>query len=466
MNKKLMIGLVAGWLAHCATARAAEDACGSKTGGDVLNAVAGKGHTVDALPISGFIATGSDTQIVVDQPYESIKDLAVRAVVEAPPGTALALLQGASIALRKIEPDSPLVTARRVANSATVATLRVPTVTWSMWDQGTIYLLACRPGADPPELIAKLTAPMSWRWLCAFIASAIVGAVYLLSATAVFVVDKARKAPSMASMLRWSQYLDPVNLTADVNRRGSLSKLQILFFSLVVSGLLSYIVLRAGVLSDLSPTVLLLLGISGVGAAASKGAEVSRSRLDFENWAWLIRKGWLPEGGLLTVARASWRDLVTTADEFDVYHFQMIVFSLVVGGALLATGLTDLASFKVPETLLGVLGLSQVVYIGGTLVAPPSIKNLNDGLNNLRDLEAEFVKVATITPDPTAVAPQVLLPAGDLESAKRRAAGAKSEGDRGAYSKYMEAAKNARVMFESVFVGRKVSDMQIEPSFA
>jgi len=468
MHKSLTTTLVAVCLAiGASTARAEESACESTTVGEVLKGLASAGRAVDAVPMTEFIATGSDLQIILDHPYESIKSiegLTFRAVVVADPDNPLALLLGPSIALRQIEADNPKVTAHRVANTATVATLPVPPARWSMWDQGTVYLFACRRGVGKPEFVTTLKAPMSWRGFCAPLALMIVIGVYLLSATAVLFVDKARRGTA-AGALRWSQYLDPVNLTADINRRGSLSKLQILFFSLVVAGLLSYIVMRAGVLSDLSPSILLLLGISGVGAAASKAAEVSRNRLDFENWAWLIRKGWLPEGGLVTVGRAQWRDLVMTADEFDVYHFQMIVFSLVVGGALLSTGLSDLASFKVPETLLGVLGLSQVVYVGGMLVTPPSYRNLDDSLTKLRELEADFVRVAAISLDPTSGAIQPPMPPGDLAAAKRRAENATSANDRTAYSKYKDAASNARVMFKSLFAQRDVTDNQIEPSF-
>jgi hypothetical protein len=307
---------------------------------------------------------------------------------------------------------------------------------------------------------------------------------YLLIATAAYAVDRINKsstapptlqapgqpapparAPAPAPADRsWWRYLDPIELCADVNGKASVSKLQILFFSIIVFGLLSYIVMRTGVLSDLSPSILLLLGISAVGAAASKATEVSRSRLDFDNWAWLIRKGWLPPGGLCAVSQARWRDLVTPDGEFSVYNFQMLIFSLVVGGALLTTGLNDLASFSVPDTLLGVLGLSQAVYVSGKLVAPPSFKELNDAVSRLRKLEADFVEAAAITLDPDVTAPQPPMPPADLQAAKRRAGNVVGGKDRTTYKKYKEEAANTRIMFKSIF-SREVTDLQLEPSF-
>ena len=153
-----------------------------------------------------------------------------------------------------------------------------------------------------------------------------------------------------------------------------MSKLQILFFSLIVFGLLSYIVARTGVLSDLSSSVLLLLGIAGVGSAAAKGTDEQKNRLSLANRLWLLQKGWLPSADWAAINDASWHDIVTNdGGEFDVYRYQSCIFSLAVGGALLVGGVNELASFSIPQTLLGILGLSQIVYIGGKLVSTSSV---------------------------------------------------------------------------------------------
>ena len=200
--------------------------------------------------------------------------------------------------------------------------------------------------------------------------------------------------------------------------------------------------MRTGVLSDLSSTVLLLMGISGVGAAAAKATDVNRSRLKFENWAWLIQKTWLPAGGLASVNTARWRDLVTSDGEFDVYRFQMLIFSLVVGGALVVTGLTDLASFKIPDNLLGILGLSQIIYIGGKLVSPPTCSDLDDAITVLRGLEEAFVQKAKVTPDPIhPVGQNPLDRPQDLAAAIRRAPDE--------HDAYIRKAKLVALMFQS-----------------
>jgi hypothetical protein len=225
-----------------------------------------------------------------------------------------------------------------------------------------------------------------------------------------------------------------------------------------VVGLVGYIVSRTGILSDLSSTILILLGIAGVGSAAAKATDVSRNRIDFDNWAWFVRKGWLPHGGLAAVNEAKWRDILTTDGEFDVYHFQNLIFSVVVGGALLVVGLRDLASFSIPETLLGILGLSQVVYLGGKLVGAPSCAELNKATGALKDLERDFVTSATTTPDPAPPAgTKPTDPPPDLDAAIRRAGYPK-------FTAYSEALKNVRIMFESV-TGQKVDDAKLQPAF-
>jgi hypothetical protein len=70
--------------------------------------------------------------------------------------------------------------------------------------------------------------------------------------------------------------------------------------------------------------------------------------------------------------------------EFDVYKLQTIIFSIAVAFALIFAGASNLSSFTVPETLLGILGLSQVVYIGGILVRPPAVNDLDEALTKLR----------------------------------------------------------------------------------
>jgi hypothetical protein len=248
-------------------------------------------------------------------------------------------------------------------------------------------------------------------------------------------------------------------MTAGSDGRGSLSKLQILFFSNIVFGLLTYIFLRTGILSDLSKTILTLLGIAAVGSTAAKATDVQKNRIESKNLIWFLRKKWLPPTGLAAMNEAKWRDIVSSDGEFDVYRYQNCIFSAVVGLSLLFVGVTELSSFAIPDTLLGVLGLSQVVYVAGKLVTPPSFSDLNDSADALRNLETQFFDAATTTPDPTPPqGTQATDPPQTLEAAIRRAG-------RDKYNAFKKSVEDLKEEFTSVIGQPPVAGADMEPRF-
>ena len=265
---------------------------------------------------------------------------------------------------------------------------------WPPWRRTRLLVIGCGQDASAPVEKAVLDLPRSsigWSRgiaiLCCFLC-------YLFAATGTYYVHWRQRADPGAldppktgtNYAGWWKHLNPVVLTAGSNGMGSATKLQVFFFSLLIFGVVLYIWLLSGHLTEMSSTVLLLMGISGIGATASAGAELTKNRLDFQNWSWLVNRGWLPKGGVAEVNMAKWKDIVTTGGELDATRFQMITFTLLVGGALLMAGsdLMDLSSFDIPTTLLGILGLSQVVYVGGKLTAPPAVSDLNEQIQKLR----------------------------------------------------------------------------------
>ncbi len=160
-----------------------------------------------------------------------------------------------------------------------------------------------------------------------------------------------------------------------------MQKFQVLIFAFIVGSLVLSLVMRTGALTDLSGTVVALLGISGIGAAVSQITYTSKTRLSFENWAWLQAHGVLKnqeERG------PQWKDLVLSNREFDFYKLQTIVFSVAVAVALVIDGAAQLVTFEIPPTMLQILGLSQVVFVGGILVRPPATEDLDKALTRLR----------------------------------------------------------------------------------
>lgn len=138
----------------------------------------------------------------------------------------------------------------------------------------------------------------------------------------------------------------------------------------------------------MSTDALYLMGISAVGAAGGKIAYVARRRWSFESWAWLRAQGWLGTGRDIQ-PHAKWSELFVDSNtkEFDPYRFQMAIFSLVVAVALITTSATGLAAFTVPPEMLGLLGISQAVFIGGQAMEDGGYNELDKKLKEVRDLQ-------------------------------------------------------------------------------
>ena len=246
---------------------------------------------------------------------------------------------------------------------------------------------------------------------------------------------------------------NPLVITAGVFGRASLANLQILFFSLIVIWLLVHLVLWTGRLSALSTDVLYLMGIGGLGTAGAKVTSIVRKRLSFENVSWLRRKYWIETDIGRARRPPQWADLVCTDDAFDVFKFQNVVITFVIGFGLLGSVLagsdqSGLQTFAIDGSLLVLLGLSQVTYVGGKAIAPPANEDLDKTLTELRDLESAFIQAAIGT---------AAWKAGGADVAEnvRKAAAAE-------YNAYMSAAKIAKGMLEDV-TGAQIPENRIEP---
>jgi hypothetical protein len=288
--------------------------------------------------------------------------------------------------------------------------LQAPQLTsWNPRQRRILVVFACSDAGGVSQPIGYAVRPvtLSTQEAATIVGAAIVLGVYLLAATMVWSQRKAdarrgnklqatpptRIKPIVA--WPWPQCLDPVWMTSDMFDRASLSKLQILFFALVVSFGVTYSVVRTGALSDLSSSIVLLLGIPAVGALGNQAVAVTRDRISLDNWAWLANRGVFPinDPGNDT---PRWRDLVMSDGELDLYKLQALLFSVIVGVALISSGFYSLATFKVPDTLMQILGLSQVVFVGGRLTKATTIGDIDDLVTELRD-RAGTVRLAART---------------------------------------------------------------------
>ena len=277
----------------------------------------------------------------------------------------------------------------------------------------TLVVIACAKTAAGPGGVAAVDRIVGYAVRpivvsttggAALIAGTLVVLVYLTAATLVWAkrdsdaknANKVEATPptrvTQITPWRWIRCLDPVAMTSDMFDRASLSKLQIFFFILLVGFGATYSLVRTGTLSDLSSSIVYLLGIPALGALGNQVAGAARDRISLDNWAWLVNRGVFPLNDPGN-DQPRWRDLVMSDAELDLYKLQALLFSIIVGAALITSGFSDLATFKVPDTLLQILGLSQVVFVGGRWTKATTLGDIDDLVSELRKRAAE-VRVA------------------------------------------------------------------------
>jgi hypothetical protein len=393
---------------------------------------------------SYFMPAGGALKVALNEKYNA--DNRYYAYIDthtAPKNVPGPFMETREIGASEISSDDALVKSGEVQAGATLLTLNIPPSVGGLWDYVDLYMWRCAENGSP-AYVSRLTIATSYPQYSSLIVWPLVFVVYVLGALATSAMSK-RNA-------RWYRFLDPVYLTAGSDGKGSLAKLQILFFSLIVFGLVSYILARTGELTVLSSSVLLLLGIAGVGSAAAKGTDEQKNRLSLDNRLWLLGKGWLTSPDWSSFNKAKWRDIVTNdGGEFDVYRYQSCIFSLAVGGALLIGGVSELASFVIPDTLLGILGLSQVVYVGGKLVTTSSVNELDGVLDAARTADKAFLEASLKNADP---APNA---GGTPLDIATRCAG------KTLYQDYIGKVRSARALFADL-TGLPVSDDKLAPT--
>lgn|GEM_PF-2575338 len=343
---------------------------------------------------------------------------------------------------RKAGDSDDLVARRLLSPGDTIVSVDVPASDAGFWNKRNLYIYQCDDTRRPFNVsyLPVYVSPMGWSIAIAIM---VVAAVYFFAAKAF--------ARLLGKSLAGTQAWNPIRITAGFDNRGSLSAFQVFFFTILVFAMLLFVLLRTGVLSDLSTTILELLGISGIGAAAAKGADSSRTVIDPTNQAWLLNKGWYTGPSIRAANEPSFFDLISSDGAFDVYRFQSLLFTLAVGAALFLGGVFQLASFTVPQNILGILGLSQVVYIAGKLVSSNGATQLNSVITDLRNAETEFRQ--TVFSSQTTTASGV--PASLQEAIDR--AGPST------YARYLDKAKGAAQLFASV-TGLAVDRQKLEPS--
>lgn len=232
---------------------------------------------------------------------------------------------------------------------------------------------------------------------CAVIAAlAFIAVFYLILAWATYTEEtQSLEGPA------WFAYtFSPIRISAAWFGEASMSQVQLLVFTLIVSGLLFYHWLAAGVLSDISANLLMLIGISAVGTGASKFAQTVKTRLNDKTARYLIGKGWYGWELIPPRSHATLHKLLLTDGRLDIYKFQMAIFTVVVACYVVSAGYANLVDVKISDTMLYLIGISQGVYVGGKAVTDRTT-DLEASVQKMIELEDKMalLRVAGAVPD-------------------------------------------------------------------
>lgn len=157
--------------------------------------------------------------------------------------------------------------------------------------------------------------------------------------------------------------------------RFSLSGLQVMIWTHVAAFSLSYVWTMTGEVVELTPQLLMLLGIGGGTAVLARVTRVS-----------------VPPGldGLLNGRRLAgpW-DLIASADAPSVFKFQMLIFTL-VSASIVSWEVASTYTFPVlPDALVTLMGISNSTYLLGSLASNSGSGDLKKEIeDSVRALDA------------------------------------------------------------------------------
>jgi hypothetical protein len=132
----------------------------------------------------------------------------------------------------------------------------------------------------------------------------------------------------------------------------SLSLFQIFFWTVITLWGLAYVFLVTGSLASLTPSMMVLVGIAGVGTVAARF--VSRPAVDAPATA---------------AAELDFSAMLSTSGHFDLLKLQLLLFTLMIG-LYVVWRLADMGVFpELDSSTLLLLGVSQGIYVGGKVAS-------------------------------------------------------------------------------------------------
>lgn len=247
---------------------------------------------------------------------------------------------------------------------------------------------------SPPE---STTVLASTRWLCALISTLFVFVIYLFLSTVIhaFYCPKSKFLKSIKSS--GLRILDPAVISAGDYGAASLANLQILWFTLIVTWLISNGWLLTGQLVSPSTSLLGLLGISGTVNVIGKTISQNQQRISLDHWNWLVENQFLKRDCDIDPFKvAQWRDLVISGGVLEPSRYQLLIFGFLIGITMLVGDPLEIGTYKVPDFFLFLQGVSGSLYLFGKAISPTARQEFEDQLTALRKPGSEPLQPETL----------------------------------------------------------------------
>ena len=211
----------------------------------------------EVVPASSRAPAGGPAELVINRLFsKDAAKLTYRIAFQLgesdkPSGRKVRILENRNITTKPVPDGYSLRKSGAVDQGSTLLSFQVPEIlaSDSLLQSGMITVIGCDDKNEVSFIGHHRTVYSNHVPLIVLTGfSALV--LYVLIAAAVAKYENMIREPK----LKWYRFLDPVVLSSDTNGNGSIARLQILFFSVLLFCLLFYILIRVGLLSDMSST--------------------------------------------------------------------------------------------------------------------------------------------------------------------------------------------------------------------
>lgn len=149
-------------------------------------------------------------------------------------------------------------------------------------------------------------------------------------------------------------FLYPLNFAVTPLGTYSISLTQIIFWTFITIFGIVYVYWLSGFFIEITPQILMLLGIGGGTALAAKINAISRVYEVPPKYLNLVRKTRTPK----------LMDLISIGGQPNIFKFQMLAFTLLTGYIVIVEIIKSHAFPAIPNSLITMMGVSSLVYLG------------------------------------------------------------------------------------------------------